>query len=164
MEEILDNGNIQLRSWNKNEIENKTVPPQQLKKVYLNELKMQDLHKSFNKKDSEVESEEENLTNSLKINTTHTLTSTQSNEVNPTGIETSNMHMEGDCLTTNLTIIMTLRQINEYNLTANEACDMDMEGDCLTTKLTMITTNKETNDTKHNEEMEIEEPLAPLEC
>ena len=29
VEGILDNGNIQLRSWNKNEIEHKTVPPQQ---------------------------------------------------------------------------------------------------------------------------------------
>ena len=55
----MDNGNIQLWNWNKNEIEDKTVPPQQLNKIYLDELKMQDLHKSFNTKESEVESDEE---------------------------------------------------------------------------------------------------------
>ena len=71
------------------------------------------------------------------------------------------MHMEGDCLTTNLTLIMTSTQIKEDNLTANDTHDIDIEGDCPTTKLTMITTNIETNDTKHNEEMEIEETLTP---
>ena len=33
VEEILKNGNIVLRDWNKNEIEDKSVPPQQLKKI-----------------------------------------------------------------------------------------------------------------------------------
>ena len=35
VEEILDNGNIVLRDWNKDEIEEKSVPPQQLKKFTL---------------------------------------------------------------------------------------------------------------------------------
>ena len=110
VEGILDNGNIELKSWKKNEIEHKTVPPQHLKKFYLDELKMEDLHKSFNEKYSEVESEEEqekNFTNSLKIYMTHTLTSTQSNEDNLTANETWNMPIEGVSLTTNPTLIMT---------------------------------------------------------
>ena len=32
VEKILKNGNIVLRDWNKNEIEDKSVPPQQMKK------------------------------------------------------------------------------------------------------------------------------------
>ena len=32
VEEILKNGNIELRDWSKNEIADKSVPPQQLKK------------------------------------------------------------------------------------------------------------------------------------
>ena len=46
--------------------------------------------------------EEETSTNSLKIYTTHTPTSTQSKEDNRTANETWNMPIEGICPTTNL--------------------------------------------------------------
>ena len=42
VEEIMENGNIQLRDWNTNTLVNETVPPQQLKKIYLNDMKMED--------------------------------------------------------------------------------------------------------------------------
>ena len=42
VEEILTNGNIVLRDWNVNEIEETSVPPQQLKKIYLDEMRMDD--------------------------------------------------------------------------------------------------------------------------
>ena len=47
VEQIMEHGNIQLRDWNKNTIEGKTVPPQQLKKIYLDDMKMEDLERNF---------------------------------------------------------------------------------------------------------------------
>ena len=47
VEEILKNGNIVLRDWNKNEIANKSVPPQQLKKIHMDEMRMDDFENSF---------------------------------------------------------------------------------------------------------------------
>ena len=49
VEEILNNGNVVLRDWNKNEIEETSVPPQQLKKIYLDEMRMDDFETSFKK-------------------------------------------------------------------------------------------------------------------
>ena len=49
VEEILNNGNIVLRDWNVNEIEETSVPPQQLKKIYLDEMRMDDFETSFKK-------------------------------------------------------------------------------------------------------------------
>ena len=43
----MENGNIQLRDWNTNTLVNETVPPQQLKKIYLNDMKMEDLERNF---------------------------------------------------------------------------------------------------------------------
>ena len=48
VEEIMENGNIQLRDWNTNTIVNETVPPQQLKKIYLDDMKMEHLERNFN--------------------------------------------------------------------------------------------------------------------
>ena len=47
VKEIMENGNIQLRDWNTNTIVNETVPPQQLKKIYLDDMKMEDLERNF---------------------------------------------------------------------------------------------------------------------
>ena len=49
VEEIMENGNIKLRDWNTNTIEFETIPPQQLKKIYLDEMKMEDIEKNFKK-------------------------------------------------------------------------------------------------------------------
>ena len=43
----MENGNIQLRDWNTNTLVNETVPPQQLKKIYLDDMKMEDLERNF---------------------------------------------------------------------------------------------------------------------
>ena len=43
----MENGNIQLRDWNTNTLLNETVPPQQLKKIYLDDMKMEDFGKEF---------------------------------------------------------------------------------------------------------------------
>ena len=40
-------GNIQLRNWNTNTLVNETVPPHQLKKIYLDDMKMEDLERNF---------------------------------------------------------------------------------------------------------------------
>ena len=47
VEEIMENGNIQLRDWNTKSIVNETVPPQQLKKIYLDDMKMEDLERNL---------------------------------------------------------------------------------------------------------------------
>ena len=47
VEEILNNGNVVLRDWHKNEIEETSVPPQQLKQIYLDEMRMDDFETSF---------------------------------------------------------------------------------------------------------------------
>ena len=49
VEEILKNSNILLRDWNKNELEDKSAPPQQLKMIYLDEMQMNDFESSFKK-------------------------------------------------------------------------------------------------------------------
>ena len=103
----MENGNIQLQNWNKNEIEDKTFPPQQLKKVYLDEMKMQDLHKSFNRQTSDSDSEEEYSTNNMNITKTDMSTSTQNNALhikqmtsNLSTNETYTEEMDVDSLTT----------------------------------------------------------------
>ena len=47
VEQIMENGNIKLRDWNTNTIEDETIPPQQLKKMYLDNMKMEDIEKNF---------------------------------------------------------------------------------------------------------------------
>ena len=47
VEEIMENRNIKLRDWNTNTIEFETLPPQQLKKIYLDKMKMEDIEKNF---------------------------------------------------------------------------------------------------------------------
>ena len=79
VEEILKNGNIVLRDWNKNEIEDKSVPPQQLKKIYLDEMRMDDFENSFKRhKIEELSGQTENMTASdtESISPTTTLTTT----------------------------------------------------------------------------------------
>ena len=67
VEQIMDNGNILLRDWNKNEIKDKSVPPQQLTKIYLDDMKMEDLEMDFKKCRCEEECEDES-----KAQQTHT--------------------------------------------------------------------------------------------
>ena len=48
VEQIMENRNIKLRDWNTNTIEDEKIPPQQLKKMYLDNMKMED-RKEFQK-------------------------------------------------------------------------------------------------------------------
>ena len=58
----MDNCNIQLRDWNKNEIVDKTIPLQQLKKIYLDDMKMGDLEMNFKRCKSEEDSKTDKYT------------------------------------------------------------------------------------------------------
>ena len=53
----MENRNIQLRDWNSNMIEEETLPLQQLKKKYLDEMKIQDIEKNFKRHKCETEDE-----------------------------------------------------------------------------------------------------------
>ena len=65
VEEILKNGNIVLRDWNKNEIADKSVPPQQLKKIHMDEMRMDDFENSFKRcKIEELSGQTANMTSS----------------------------------------------------------------------------------------------------
>ena len=65
VEEILKNGNIVLRDWNKNEIADKSVPPQQLKKIHMDEMRMDDFENSFKRcKIEESSGQTANMTSS----------------------------------------------------------------------------------------------------
>ena len=47
VEQIMENRNTKLRDWNTNTTEDETIPPQQLKKIYLDNMKMEDIEKIF---------------------------------------------------------------------------------------------------------------------
>ena len=102
--------------------------------MYLDEIKMQDLYKSFNRQTSDSESEEDYSTNNMNITKTDMPTSTQNNALhidqmtsNPTTNETYTEDMDVDSLTTSPTVTMT-------NITFKE-----MEGHLSTIRLTSQT-------------------------
>ena len=73
VEQIMENGNIKLRDWNTNTIEDETIPPQQLKKMYLDNMKMEDIEKNF-KKHKIVEEEKMEMTTITETTPTTSLT------------------------------------------------------------------------------------------
>ena len=73
VEQIMENGNIKLRDWNTNTIEDETIPPQQLKKMYLDNMKMEDIEKNF-KKCKIVEEEKMEMTTITETTPTTSLT------------------------------------------------------------------------------------------
>ena len=73
VEQIMENGNIKLRDWNTNTIEDETIPPKQLKKMYLENMKMEDIEKNF-KKCKIVEDEKMEMTTITETTPTTSLT------------------------------------------------------------------------------------------
>ena len=73
VEQIMENRNIKLRDWNTNTIEDETTPPQQLKKMYLDNMKMEDIEKNF-KKYKMVEEEKMEMTTITGTTPTTSLT------------------------------------------------------------------------------------------
>ena len=69
----MENGNIKLRDWNTNTIEDETIPPQQLKKIYLDNMKMEDIEKNF-KNHKIVEEEKMEMTTITETTPTTSLT------------------------------------------------------------------------------------------
>ena len=112
VEEILKNGNIVLRDWNKNEIADKSVPPQQLKKIHMNEMRMDDFENSFKRcKIEESSGQTENMTSSdaESISLTTSLTTTMT--TNPITVLTYGMdNGREDAQTISLTTTPTTTQ------------------------------------------------------
>ena len=92
VEEILKNGNIALRDWNKNEIADKSVPPQQLKNIHMDEMRMDDFENSFKRHTIEESSgQTENMTSSNAESISPTTSPTTTITTNPITVLTYGM-------------------------------------------------------------------------
>ena len=91
VKQIMENGNIQLRDWNTNTIVKETVPPQQLKKIYLDDMKMEDIERNFKwhkvTQNDEIDSE---MTRIRETTPTASLTTCRSN-IGPINTSTTSL-------------------------------------------------------------------------
>ena len=143
-------------------------------------MKMQDLHKSFNRQASDLESAEEDYsTNNMNITKTEMPTSTQNNAVhteqmtgNPTTNQTYTEDMDVDSLTTSPTVtttninckemegnLSTIKLTTSLTMSMSHSRRKDTEGNSLTDEPNGTMTINVT--TKHEDYIEMEEPLTP---
>ena len=132
VEEILNNGNIVLRDWNVNEIEETSVPPQQLKNIYLDDMRMDDFETSFKKcKINEEISKNDTVTGSANISLT-----TTPNTIKEDDTSVINMNFKMTCTPTTSTDEVCTKQ---HGMTVNMTKD-DVQSVSLTTTLTTTPT------------------------
>ena len=155
VEEILKNWNIVLKDWNKKEIEDKSVPPQQLKKIYLDEMRMGDFEKSFKRcKIEESSGETENMITSDTKSISPTTTQTTTLTTKLIRVLTDGIHNDGEdaesisqtttqttTLTTTLITILT-DGIHNDGEDANTGCWEQMCTQLQPWLLAQITTSK----------------------